>query len=103
MPKTLIVTHYWSNECDVTGTSSHREEQSIVHIEPSAIGASVFPDSNTEWLHGAVKLLTITPEQIQIATTAETFTIKTNEIYHTSIYTKDGNHRWWYTFQIKDL
>lgn len=99
----LIATHYWSNECEVTGKSSCYEEESIVQLEHANVGTSVFPNSNTEWLHGAVKLLTITPEQIQIATTAETFTIKTNEIYHTSIYTKDGNHRWWYTFQIKDL
>lgn len=99
----LIATHYWSNECEVTGKSSCYEEESIFQLEHANVGTSVFPNSNTEWLHGNVKLQEIYPEEIILGTGTETFIIHRNEVYKTAIYTKDGNHQWWYTFQIKDL
>lgn len=103
MTPTLIATHYWSSECEVTGEPFQHEEESLLPLTPEAVGNSVFPDSDTEWLHGAIKLLTISAEEIQVTSAAETFSIGNKQIYKTSIYTKDGNHKWWYTFQIKNL
>lgn len=103
MPKTLIATHYWSNECEVTGTCHTYNEECSIRLDKTQPGALLFADSNMEQLHGAVRLLEVTPDTVRLGTAAETFTVKTNEIYQTTNYTIDGNHHWWYTFQIKDL
>lgn len=54
----LIATHYWSNECEVTGRSSCYEEESAIALTPKAVGTSVFPNSDTEWLHRTIRLST---------------------------------------------
>ncbi|HIT98374.1 MAG TPA: hypothetical protein IAC44_05990 [Candidatus Merdimorpha stercoravium] len=99
MAKILKATYFWENECEVTRSSSHFSEQAEVELAPQAEGCALFPNSPTERLDGAVRIKTLAPQGVVLATAGENYTVEENTLNRTPVYTRDGRHKWWYTFE----
>lgn len=101
MAAKLKAKHICTNCCEVTGTCSERCEESIVELDSVDEGRKLFPDSDSEWLHGAVRLDGICPGGVTVASSGgERFTVVEGNVYRTSSYTRDGGHTWRYEFEI---
>ena len=101
MAKPLTATHFWENECETTREFSCFSEQEEIALTPQAEGCALFPNSPTEQLDGAVRIKTLSPQGVVLATPGENYTIEQNTVYRTPVYTRDGRHKWWYTFEIR--
>lgn len=101
MTARLKTKHISANDCEVTGARSEYCEESSIGLDPRSVGCRLFPDSSSEWMHGALRLADAVPSGAIVASAGgDRFNVTVGSVYRTSSYTRDGRHYWRYEFEI---
>ncbi|WP_300728062.1 hypothetical protein [uncultured Bacteroides sp.] len=96
MGKKLITTLRLRSNSELYGYSSSKEE-SVIDLDNFKLGNTIFDNDLCEY----VSIESITPDEVVIkSVSGKIYNVVEGKVYETPCSTRDGNHSWWYTFEI---
>lgn len=97
MAKVLKLTYFQSSECEVTGKRNLLKKEEIFEIDKLNPGDLLYSGDYLENVIFTQK----TPTGV-IVKLDTIYTVDEGTVTCTSSFSRDGNHCWWYEFEIVD-
>ena len=100
MTRVLKAVFWRSSENEATGERSLYKDEVSLELDEGAAGKRVFQDNAVEGLSGMAVIESVGGDGAVVSSGCERFCLSVGKTYRTSVYTEDGNHSWWYEFDI---